>query len=176
MAARDWNAAVGQVHSDIPGISELDWEGLFKADPKILGSVINDIIKVSVSKKGRPGKRSVDSEGQITQDLGQLRNDDYSILPFIEVMQILMRGRSIRQVANASGLDKMVVHRLMSGKGQPPTAEHMEALAKAFKKSPTHFAEYRAMYICNVLYEVLVDNGESSVVFLNKIKGINVGT
>ena len=176
MAARDWDATVEQVYREMPEVSTLDWEGMFKADPKILGSMINDIIKVSISKKGRPGKRSADSESQITDDLGRLRNEDYSVLPFVRAMEILMHGRSIRQVANASGLDKMVVHRLVSGKGQPPTSEHMEALAEAFKKNPTYFCEYRAMFICEALYQMLVENGESSVVFYNKVRGLNVGS
>ncbi len=176
MATRDWNTTVERVHRDVPEAVDINWELLFKTDPKILGSIINDIIKVSVSKKGRPGKRSADSAEQIAQDLSRLRHEDYSMLTFVDTVRIQMQDRSIRQVANVSGLDKMVVHRLASGKGQPPTIEHLEAFAKAFKKDPSYFSEYRAMFICNTLYSILVDNGDSSVVFYNKLRRVNVSS
>lgn len=166
---RDWQATVDKLYRDIPAAKDVDWSALFRDDPKILGAIINDIIKIAISEKGRPGKRSASNVADIANDLLKLSQLDYAENSFFDSMQIQMKNRSIRQVARNSGLDKMTVRRLYIGE-QQPTPYHMEHLAKAFKKNPSYFLEYRALFVCAVLYEMLLTSSDAAVIFYKKIR------
>lgn len=167
----DWPQTVARIHSDIPATKNVNWEALFRNDPKILGDIVNDIIKISVSQRGRPGKRSAGSEADVAADLRKLTNTDYAEVPFPEALRYAMGSRSLRQTALLSGIDKMTVHRLLKGEGAPVTMSQMEAFAAALKKDPSYFIEYRATFVCSVLYDMLCENNESAVVFYKKLKG-----
>jgi hypothetical protein len=167
----NWEETVMRLYQELPQTRSVDWSSVFRNDPKILGSLINDIIKVSVSQKGRPGKRSAGSEEEVAADFLKLTDSDYSDYPFHLALKYAMGKKSLRQTALVSGVDKMIVHRFLNNKGPGPTIAQMEDLAKALKKDPSYFVEYRAAYICNSLYKMLCDNPENSVVFYKKIKG-----
>jgi hypothetical protein len=175
MSKMDWEETVSRIYKDIPAAEEVDWEGLFRDDPKILGDLVNDIIKVSVSQKGRPGKRSASSAAEVQNDLAKLMDTDYSDQPFPVALRIAMGERSVRQTSRLSGVDKMVIIRLLNGEGSLPTAPQMEALASALKKDPSYFIEYRAAYVCHAVYRMLCDNSESAVVFYRKLKNRRKG-
>lgn len=166
----DWSETVERLYREVPEAENVNWEGLFRADPTVLGSLVNDIIKVSVSKKGRPGKRSANSEADVAADLLKLTNSDYADLAFPQALRMAMGRRSLRQTASLAGIDKMTVHRLLNGDGAPPTPAQMESLATALKKDPSYFVEYRAAYVCNALYRMLCANSDSAVIFYKKIK------
>lgn len=170
MSKLDWDKTLERIYEEVPEADKVDFEGLFRDDPKILGNLINDMIKVSVSQKGRPGKRSASSEEDVAGDLRKLMNVDHSTEVFPTALRHAMGTKSLRQTASLSGLDKMTLHRLLQGRGQPATPEQMEALAVALKKDPSYFVEYRAAYICNALYRMLIESPESAVVFYTKLK------
>lgn len=171
MNKRNWGDTVTRLYAEIPEARDVDLGKVFKEDPKILGNLINDVIKVNISEKGRPGKRSASSEHDIADDLRKLNNEDFSNSDFCSAMRFAMRNKSLRQVARESGLDKMVVRRLLNGEGEPPTVAHMEALAHAFRKHPSYFKEYRAAFVCGSVYQMLINDGDSSVILYNKLKG-----
>lgn len=166
----DWDETISRLYEEIPEAKTVNWEGLFRSDPKILGDMINDVIKVSVSKKGRPGKRSANSEEDVAADLRKLTNSDYADDPFVVAIRYAMGDRSLRQTAAMSGIDKMRLHRLVNGLGIPATGEEMEKLGLALKKDPSYFLEYRAAFVCHALYRMLMDNPDSAVVFYKKIR------
>lgn len=170
MTKLDWEQTLAKIYEDVPEAEEVDWEGLFRDDPKILGSLVNDIIKVSVSQKGRPGKRSASSAGEVQDDLMKLMDADYADEPFPVALRIAMGGKSMRQTAALSGLDKMTLRRLLNGDGTPPTPSQMTKLARALKKDPSYFVEYRAAFVCHAIFRMLCDNSESAVVFYKKLK------
>jgi hypothetical protein len=171
--ARDWDKTIAKLFEKVPEAQDVDWDGLFRDDPMILGDIINDIIKVGVSKKGRPGKRSASNAADIENDLRRLTQKDYTSLPARQALINLMgTDKSMRFVAHASGLDKMTVHRLLSGKREF-TLEDFEALAKAFRKSPSYFMEYRVAYICMALSAMLVKSGEASTIFYEKLRKVS---
>ena len=160
-----------KLYKDVPAVQEVDWEVLFKSDPRILGDIINDVIKIAVSEKGRPGKRSASSADDITDDLRKLNKQDYSELLFKIVLKKQMHARSFRQVAARSGLSKSVIHRFTTGESEP-TFKQLEKLAVAFNKSPGYFLEYRAAYVCEILFQLLIDNPSLSIVQYEKLKGL----
>jgi len=169
---KDWTAIVSKVLLNNPQTRDVDWTNIFVDDPQILGDLINDVIKVGISRPGRPGKRSASSGIAIMDDLKRLSNEDHSHLGFPEALREAMRTRSLRQTALLSGLDKMVVTRLLRGVGEPPTMSHMEALAEGLRKSPGYFKEYRAAYVASAIYEALMSAGEQSVIFYDRVRSL----
>jgi transcriptional regulator with XRE-family HTH domain len=169
---RDWRATLDRIEREVPGASDVDWVALFKADPKILGDLVNDVIKINISEKGRPGKRSARSAQDIEDDLRKLTGEDYAVRAFPEALSEAMGGRSIRHVASQAHLDKMTVHRLLKGKGAPPTAEQMEWLAKAVKKEPSYFMEYRAAYVCSVIYQMMMESSEAASIQYSRLRKV----
>lgn len=167
---RDWQSTLDRIEREVPGTKEVDWISLFKADPKILGDLVNDVIKVNISEKGRPGKRSAQSAEDIEEDLRKLTGEDYAVRAFPEALREAMGGRSIRHVATQAHLDKMTVHRLLNGKGAPPTAEQIEWLAKAVRKDPAFFLEYRILYVCSVMYQMMMTSSEAATIQFNRLK------
>ena len=166
----DWDETVARLYQEIPDAESVNWEALFRSDPKILGDLVNDIIKVNVSQKGRPGKRSASSEEDVAADLRKLTNSDYAEVPFAEAMKAAMGSRSLRQTAMLADMDKMTLHRLLGGTGVPVTSVQMEQLAAAVKKDASYFLEYRAAYVCHAIYRMLCGNSESATIFFKKVK------
>lgn len=167
---RDWQATLERIEREVPGTKEIDWVSLFRADPKILGDLVNDVIKINISEKGRPGKRSAQNAEDIEEDLRKLTGEDYAVRAFPEALREAMGSRSIRQVAAQAHLDKMTVHRLLNGKGAPPTAEQIEWLAKAVKKDPAYFMEYRVLYVCSVMYQMMMTSSEAATIQFSRLK------
>lgn len=155
MAKRDWDSILAKIREDHPEIRGLQWGNILRSDPRLLGGMINDIIKASNSSRGKPGKRVSSSPEEIAVDLLKLQNDDFSTLPFDETLQMLMTGKSLRHMQSLSGISKDKIRRLMWGV-QKPSVQEMESLAKALRKDPSFFSEYRAGWVCSVLYEMLI--------------------
>lgn len=169
---RDWDKTIANLYHQVPKAQGVNWGALFTEDPKILGHLINDIIKVEISKKGRPGKRSTTNESDIIADFKKLRQEDYTDSVFTEAMKAHTEFRSLRQLARMTGLDKMVIRRLLMGDGEPPTSTQLEAIAEGLKKDPSYFIEYRARFVCSVIHEILLENGESATVFYRKLQEV----
>lgn len=168
---KNWTETTQRIYKEVPEIQKIDWTKVFNNDPTTLGHMINDIVKLAISEKGRPGKRSASSANDIKLDLAKLNGSDYAEVPFEEAMAYQMSMRSVRQVAATSGMSKSVIHRLSTGESEP-TPQQLELLAKAFKKDPGYFVEYRAAFICSILYEMLTSNPDSSKVHYEKLKSV----
>lgn len=171
---KDWDQTLSDLYDRIPDMNKFTWEAIARNDPASIGALIGDVIKVSVSQKGRPGKRSFPSLARATTDYNRLKKQDYSEIPFTQVLQSYLKTKSIRAVASLAHVDKGVIHRLAQGKTKP-TIEHIEAIAQAMDKHPSFFIEWRAAYVACVLYASLSEIHESSVVFYNKIKDLERG-
>jgi hypothetical protein len=169
-AQRDWEQTITKLYREVPAAKNVNWAALFSDDPKILGHLINDIIKVEISKRGRPGKRATTNEAEIFADFRKLRHEDYADAPFVEIMKAHSETKSLRHMARLTGLDKMVIRRLLMGEGEPPTSAQLESIAAGLKKDPGYFIEYRARYVCSAIHTILLDNSESATVFYKKLQ------
>lgn len=165
-----WDKRVEMIHKQFPSVARLDWMKVFREDPTVLGRLINDILKVDAAQPGKPGKRPAVVSGEGHNRLRQLAGDDFSSYPFTEAFKILCGERSIRAVAAKTGLDRNLVHRLMNG--ADPSVQTMEQIAKAFKKEPGYFAEYRLAYLFAVMFYKLEHIPETTVGFYRKVKGL----
>lgn len=165
-----WSERSRYIAEKYPSTVSLDWHQVFKQDPHILGKIISDIFKLESSSGGRPGKRPAVDRHDAEQHLRRYDDDDYTILSFKEAFTIMKGTKSFRGLANKCGLSLNMTQRLLSGSMQP-TIEVMEKIAKAFKKHPSYFIEYRISYILGMLSERMLDIPEASIVPYKKLQG-----
>lgn len=164
-----WHDRYEQISKSFKSIERLDWQKVFMEDPEILGSIINDILKLNVPSKGRPGKRPSLGEDQARELFSTLIGENFTIEPFHVAFKKLTEGTSIRKLSAALGYDKMLIHRLLTDK-QAPSLEQMETIAAHYHKDPSFFREWRVSYILTCIDHLLIENAEASVVVFNKMK------
>lgn len=162
-AKLSWAERRKLIKAQYPSIEKLDWLAVFKQDPTIAGAIINDILRQDKAEPGRPGKRPPLDKADATVTVNQLRNDDYALEPFHKAFTTLKGKRSLRHLAHSSGLDKMVIHKLLNGTMEP-TIDHIEKIAKALRRHPSYFLEYRVAYVTGILAERMTEYPESSIV------------
>lgn len=167
-----WDERVDLIRKEFPSVVNLDWERLFAADPMIMGRLVNDILKVDLADRGRPGKRPSIGQEVASDRFRQIQGEDYTSSPFPEAFRVLKesRGFSSRGLASRLEISHTAVNRLLHGTDQP-TAVIMEKSAKIFKKEPAYFAEYRLLYVIGVLARKLEANPEATVGFYKKLRG-----
>lgn len=163
-----WEQRLEIIKQQFPSIDRLEWAKVFKQDPELHGRIISDILKADAAKAGKPGKRPALDPKEAAERLRQIFGEDYSVQPFTETFNALIGDRSVRAVAHKTGLDRNYVHKLM--RGADPTAEAMEKIARAFKKDPGYFAEYRMLYIVGSLFMRLENAPDASVAMYRKVK------
>lgn len=163
-----WDVRVQAIKRRFPSIDRLDWEKAFRADPTLLGRVINDILKVDAAEPGKPGKRPAIDPKNAEQRLRVLMGEDYTTLPFYEAFALMVGNRSIRHIANKTGVNRNTIFFLKQG--GDPSADAMEKIAKAYGKSPEFFVEYRLMYITAILHSRMISNPESTINLYRKVR------
>ncbi len=164
-----WDERVSLIRRQFPSTVKLDWYKVFSEDPATLGKVINDILKIDLAEPGKPGKRPSVDPKVAEERWRQITDEDYTFLSFSEAFKDLVGERSIRAVANKTNLDRNLVYRLLQGSIQPSAAV-MEQVAKAFKKQPGYFYEYRVAYIFGILSYKLDASREATVSFYQRVK------
>lgn len=164
-----WRERYQLIVSVFPSVENLDWNEVFRADPAILGRIVNDIIKQEQARPGTPGKRPALDPEVASQRIRELSGEDYSLLPFEQAFNNLKGDRSVRHVASMVGLDKSMVHKLLTGKTHP-TMEQMEKIAAGFKKQPGYFHEYRVAYVLSMMFALMDDGPESAIVQYRKLR------
>lgn len=165
-----WDSRVELIKKEFPSVVKLDWQKVFREDVGILGHILNDIMKVDLAEPGKPGKRPSVDPKQASDRLRQIQGEDFTMMPFTEAFKMLVGDLSIRGLAAKTKLDRNVIYRLLHG--APPTASEMECVARAFKKEPGFFVEYRLSYLFGVLYRKMEVNPEATVGFYRKVKGL----
>jgi transcriptional regulator with XRE-family HTH domain len=163
-----WDQRVQVIKRRFPSVDRLDWNKAFLADPTLFGRVVNDILKVDAAQPGKPGKRPAIEQKDAEQRLKQLMGEDYTTVRFAEMFPLLCGKRSVRAIASKTGLNRNTVYYLL--KGGQPSAEAMEKIAKAFRKKPEFFYEYRMLYISAVLWQRLDSNPEATINLYRKVR------
>ena len=165
-----WSERKAFIHAKFPSTVNLDWEKVFRSDPHILGRLINDILKVDSAVPGKPGKRPGLDVKAAEDRLRKVTGDDYTALPFLEAVEVLLNGRPISWLAeHTEGINKNYIYRIMAGKVVPDPYD-IEQIATAFRKDPSYFAEYRLLYILGVIGKKLESMPDASVAFYVKLK------
>lgn len=81
---------------------------------------------------------------------------------FPRALKDLAQDRSIRSLANKTGLERSHLHRLLSGQREPD-AYSMRVIAYSFQKHPSYFAEWRTLYIAAALMRRLEWNADATI-------------
>lgn len=165
-----WDERARRISKTFPSTVNLDYDKVFRIDPAVMGRVIADMQKMEAQSTGRPGKRPAVSKEDAALYLTQYENNDYTIHKFSEAFKFLKGTKSIRGMAAKCGLTATMVQRLLDGKADP-TAEVMEQIARAFKKHPSFFVEYRVQYVVGMMAMRMEAIPESSIVPYLKLRG-----
>lgn len=168
-----WSRRLPIIHTQFPSTIDFDWYQAFIRNHELWVRIMQDIIKADQAEPGRDGPRR---SKNLDYDKGlatyrRLVGQDYSLLPFGEAFDVLSRGYSLSHLSRKVGIARSLVHRLLRGENEP-TAEHMEAVAKAFGKHPSFFAEYRAAYITAMVHQRMEGNPETSIAIYRRMNDL----
>lgn len=155
------------LHDKFPSVAQLNWDKAFDNDIDLLGHLLRDILKLDMALPGAAGRRPGLEEDEARPSLDRLMGRSptshvYSVLPFRATFELLMNGRSYRAMESKLGMPKTRVFRLLRGLDTPNTQD-MELIAKAFKKQPSYFVEYRVQAIAASVYAALGEQPETSI-------------
>lgn len=153
---------LSKIKEQFPSIDSLDWVEVFRRDGELYGNIWHDILKQDQATGGKPGPRPALSRGQAQFRYLQLQDEDYSMDPFHETVKRISGGMSIRKLAAKTGLDRNLIHRLMTAEIMPDNYE-MEVVAGAFGRRPAYFLEYRIGYVLSMIHTHMMKYPESSV-------------
>ena len=168
-----WDDRRKLIKVHFPAVDVLDWKRAFDNDIDMFAWVIRDILKADNAEPSRSGpKPAVDLKTGAAR-LRQLMGEDYSDLPFGDAFRILAGPRSLSALAAKTGISRSQVRRLLTRECRP-TPWEMGQVAKAFKKEPGYFLEYRNEVILTALAEKLFGNSEVSVKFYRQLMGLGV--
>lgn len=161
------------LHQKFPSAVNLNWKKAFDNDPDLLGHVLQDLLKLGGVIPGKSGRRPGLDPARAEPELDRMLGRDptsrpYTLLPFPEAFSLLLGGRSLRSAENKIGMPKTRLHRLLKGETDP-SAEEMEAIAKAYGKSASYFLEYRMRAIASEVFTQLSRQPEVTVRVYEKI-------
>lgn len=171
-AGLSWKERRALIEDAFPMLDQVDWQSLFREDTGLLGRIVNDIIRVDASssvEKPRRGKRPNVGQEQAGVSLAQFQGMDYSMLPFMEAVNVLRGSLSVRGLASKVKLNKSRVQRLLEGNLEPSMTD-MQAIAQAFGRDPGYFLEWRKNMLLGALDQMMSRYPESSVTQYLKVK------
>jgi hypothetical protein len=164
-----WSKRMAIIAQEFPSTVKVDWDRAFN-DIELFGRVLRDILKVDQTVPGRSGPRPVLNKAEATARLRQFMGVDYSELEFHESFRVLSNGKSIRNLAAMTGLDRNMVQKLLNGTREPDLYS-IEVIATAFKKKPSYFKEYRIAYVLGALQSRMELSPEITVDLYKKLQG-----
>lgn len=153
-----WGDRKKLISEQFPSVDQLDWIEAFK-DVELFGRLLRDILKFDQSEPGRSGPRPVLDRKVAEKRLRQFKRADYSELPFREALAVLAGSRSIRHVAQKTGVDRNTIQRLLAGQKEP-SLYLMEQIAKGFGKEASYFLEYRTAFVLAALESRMMNSPE----------------
>lgn len=163
-----WADRYSVIKEQFPSVEKLDWNKVFRADPTIMGNILNDIIKVEVAPKGRPGKRPALTREEAKEFWSKYQRADYTVEPFAKALNQLKGTTSIRQMARKVSMSPSHAYNLMTGRNQPKV-EDMELVAAAYNKHPSYFYEYRVAFVAASMSERIDYAPESSIIYYERV-------
>lgn len=168
-----WHKRYKEIKEEFPSVAKVDWDTALDFDPTLLSSLLADLLKAE-GRRTRPGKRPPLDRQLAETELAKVTSSDYSEYPFGVAFKALVHGRSIRNIAHKTGLDRTQVHRLLGGRSGEapllPSFETMAQIAKSFNRDPSYFLEYRTAHILFALDNFFQENPETATVWFKKLK------
>lgn len=167
MTRTAWEKKFKEIQSQYPDILNEDWSDLLRRDPDIFAKLLGDVLKFK-GRKSVPGKRPNLTREEGEKRLLRMADEDFAEGEFREAFRALTANRSIRSIANKTGLGKSYVQRLLKG-DQQPTFATMEVIGQAYGKHPSYFREYRVARVLVVIDSLLSSSPETATSWYLKV-------
>jgi transcriptional regulator with XRE-family HTH domain len=155
-----WEDKYKRIISQYPEVVDVNWSSVMRQDSDVFARLLGDVLK-SGSRGSKPGKRPSLDRGEALDRLAKVADEDFSEFDFQDTFRHLSQGLSVRGISAKTGLGKSYVQRLLQGQADPSFAT-MEQIAKAFKKHPSFFIEYRIAKTLVVIDSLLRDSPETA--------------
>lgn len=128
------------------------WIAAFNARPDAMAALLGDFIKQVHAQPGRIGQRPMPREEEV--DFQSLVYGEENDLPLVEVLPKLIPC-SINEFADRLGImSRGQLRRILAGTYEPNVYE-LRAIAKAVRKSPLFFLEYRKAMVVSAVINLL---------------------
>lgn len=127
------------------------WVAVFNARPDAMHNLLADYIKQVYATPGRIGQRPMPKEEVV--DLDGLIYGESTELPMHEVLRKLMNVGE-RVFCEQINMSRTTLQRLLVGKYDPDVNE-IRLIAKAIKKPPTYFVEYRKAMVISAFIQMI---------------------
>lgn len=157
-----WEKRMEKIRSDFPYMDQFDWEGEFERDMDLFGRIVRDILKLGQATPGRPGPRPGLDVEKAEKEVRKLFGQDHSVEPFPIAVKGIAPFDSIRQIARKAQVERSHLHRIFKGEKEPD-AYTLRAVAYAYGKHPSYFAEWRTFYITCALIRRLEWNPDATI-------------
>lgn len=164
-----WQERVRLVDEVFPSFSRLEWYRAFD-DVDLFGRVLRDILKTDQTQPGRSGPRPNLDRDPALAKLREYMGNDYSDTYFGPALKMLAKGQSLRGIARKTGIAFTTLQRHVTGE-RPVDMVTLERIARAYKKDPGYFLEYRVAYVLAALGDRMVVSPETTVGLYRRIKG-----
>jgi hypothetical protein len=115
------------------------WVAVFNVRPDAMHALLADLIKQVHATPGRIGQRVMPPEAEV--DFEGLVYGEENELPLTDVLPKLM-PYGVRSIAPSVGMSRTQFQRVLKGEYHPD-ANELRMIAKAVRKPPTFFIEYR---------------------------------
>lgn len=151
-------------------VDEKFWRGFLQENPDVLHRLIADLYRATETSSTRPA--SLD-------ELWGLVHPTFSNEPFGTAVRELLAGRSVRWLAKQMHLDHSVLLRALTGERgvvnlQDPerSMKRIEAVARALRVHPSHFQEWRRLWIVTLLDCAFAEQPHLSTGLYKRLAGV----
>lgn len=168
MAGLKWEDKEKRIREKHPEALDVSWDKVLQGDPDFFAQVIGDVVKSGAPSNG-PGKRPSLDDKQAFAIYSRLAGEDFASGDFFDAFEALVAGRSVRSVANKTGLASSFIFKLLKRQTNP-SFETMEKIAAGFKKDPSYFLEYRIGYVLSTIEAFLTDSPETASGWFLEVK------
>lgn len=165
-----WEVKYKRIVKQYPEVHEVSWSKALREENDIFARLLGDVLK-SEGRGSKPGKRPQLDRAEALTRLAKLSGEDFSDTDFHTTFRNLTAGRSLSNIANKTGLGRSYVQRLINGTADP-SFETMERIARAFKKNPSYFIEYRIATVIVIIDDMLTESPETATSWYLKLKGM----
>jgi transcriptional regulator with XRE-family HTH domain len=160
------------------GMGMDEWTSFFgtAAGLRAMGRIIYDIYDEVVSReereqgKRRIGRRPARDAVSLAAVMAIVKPEEFTNDPLPIALQKLLRGRSQRQFARKVPISQPYLNRLLAGQHNQLDLTTLESLAEAAGVHPWHFPEWRALFVGELVTEVMREEPHIGITILRQLR------
>lgn len=160
------------------GMGLEEWTTFFgtAAGLRAMGRIIYDIYDEVVSReereqgKRRIGRRPARDAVSLAKVMAIVKPEEFTNEPLPVALSALLRGRSQRQFARKVPISQPYLNRLLAGQHPKVDLDLLESLAEAAGVHPWHFPEWRALYVGELVTQVMKEAPHVGITVLRQLR------